>query len=175
MCYHPRRCLGFLIPQAYLKQRHFIIARTTYCAETQLKPLHSELISTAKDVVVTSPPAWWLVIQQCTTRRCLSLTTWYVTLTLACRTTRICSCFFFASYNLLRYALTIYIYICMYAVGSLAAPATWASPLVAPRLTSEMLNTTQSLWSNWTRLLSHNQGRTFSLHYRRGGRCLLAA
>ena len=48
LCYHPRRCLEFLILKASFKQGYFIIARATYCTQTQLKPLHSKLTSNAK-------------------------------------------------------------------------------------------------------------------------------
>ena len=58
------------------KRGNVIFARTTYCTETEQKPLHSKFTPTAKNAVVTSPPACWRVGQQCDTRQYLSATAW---------------------------------------------------------------------------------------------------
>ena len=52
LCYHRRRCLEFIL-KASFNQAYFIIARTTYCTETQRKPLESKFTSNAKNTVVT--------------------------------------------------------------------------------------------------------------------------
>ena len=104
---------------------------------------YSKYTYTTKNTVVTSPPACWLVGQQCDTRRYFSVPRWYVTPTLACRTAPVSFGFFLIC---LEWLLTLR--------PNDIVDARWdpcprllrrSPPLVAPLLTSKIVNSSQSL------------------------------